>query len=112
MEEVTGSATQATESGLQLFMAWLMTPTGATLTLLILLLGGASIAGRALGWSTRLLKTMVTVAGVLLFVWIISGILSAMGVPVREWIASIGSWFPRLWNAFIGFLEKLVQVSG
>lgn len=97
---------------LDLFFAWVFTPTGATLTLLLVCMGAGSVVLRVLGRTGRVLKTCITITGVLLFVWIVTGILSAMGLPVREWIAGVGAWLPRLGEAVLSFLERLFATAG
>lgn len=101
-----------TSNALALFFSWVFTPIGATLTLLILIMGGGSLIARIMGQSGRLLKTLATIAAVLFFVWVITGILSAMGIPVRDWLLQIGSYIPDLLAAFVEFIQRLVSVTG
>lgn len=98
-------------SGLGLFMAWVKTPTGAMLLLLVLGLWAASGAARLLGRSARLIGILLSVSGVLLVLWILGGVLEAMGFPVRETVGTLGGLLPGLLSAVVGFLEELMGIA-
>ena len=44
----------------------------------------------------------------LFFVWVISGVLEAMGIPIREWMQGIASQLPDLGVLLKAFLERLL----
>ena len=85
----TGTVTQTAGQGaadfLTVLFAWMFTPTGAVLTLLLLAVGGGSV-----------------------FMKIISGVLEAMGIPIREWMQGIASQLPDLGVLLKAFLERLL----
>lgn len=108
----TGQITQAGMDGWHVFTSWVFTPTGAILTLLLIALSVGVGIMRAAGRSIRLLLVLVKVAATLLVVWIVGGILEAWGVPVRETIATIGSWIPGLVQSVGGFLQRLFETAG
>lgn len=112
LAEPDSSLGQTAGSAIDLFMAWILTPTGATLTILLLLMGVGSLVMRIMGRTGRILKACVSVTLGLLFLWIISGVLSAMGIPVREWVAQVGAWVPSLLQAIMSFIERLFRVAG
>lgn len=98
-------------TALELFFSWVFTPVGATLTLLMIVMGAVSGILRLLGRTGRILKTCLTVTMVLLFVWIMSGVLGAMGIPVREWLIQLGNCIPKLLDAFTAFITRLVDAA-
>ena len=108
----TDTISQTTGQGASDFFtvlfAWMFTPTGAVLTLLLLLIGGGSIVMRILGRSIRALSIAASICAGLFFVWIISGVLEAMGIPVREWMRSIAAQLPEIGALFKAFLERLL----
>lgn len=109
LTQVAGNYAQ---TGLGVFWAWMFTPTGALLTLLLLGLGGVSIVFRVLGRSVVLLERAAMIAAGLFFVWVVGGILEAWGIPVREWIRQLGSALPDLGSAFGTFLKRLFTTAG
>lgn len=52
--------------------------------------------------------TALTICAFLLFVWIITGVLEVMGLPVREWMKDIAAQMPDIGSLFMEFLRKLV----
>lgn len=108
----TGQIVQTGMDGWHVFTSWVFTPTGAILTLLLIALGVATGIMRAAGRSVRILLVLIKVAATLLVVWIVGGILEAWGVPVRETIATIGSWIPGLVQSVGGFLQRLFETAG
>ena len=76
---------------LTVFFSWVFTPTGAILTLLMIIICAGSV-----------------VFAFLLFVWIITGVLEVMGLPVREWMKDIAAQMPDIGSLFMEFLRKLV----
>ena len=84
----TGTVTQTAGQGaadfLTVLFAWMFTPTGAVLTLLLLAVGGGSVFMK------------------------ISGVLEAMGIPIREWMQGIASQLPDLGVLLKAFLERLL----
>lgn len=73
----TDQLTQIGSDGWHVFMAWILTPTGAVLTLLLIGLGIATGIMRMAGRSICLLLVLVRIAATLLVVWIVGGILEA-----------------------------------
>lgn len=108
----TEQLTQMGMDGWHVFMAWILTPPGATLTLLLIALGVATSVMRLAGRSIRFLLAATKIAATLLVIWIVGGILKAWGVPGRESIATIGSWIPSLIQAAGGFLKRLFETAG
>ena len=84
---------------LTVFFSWVFTPTGAILTLLMIIICAGSVVFAILQKSTR---------AFLLFVWIITGVLEVMGLPVREWMKDIAAQMPDIGSLFMEFLRKLV----
>ena len=102
-------------NAIDVFLAWVFTPTGALLLVLALLFGGAGIVMRVVGAGRRfagLFMTFMGIAGFLFFVWVVSGLLEVWGIPVREWIASIGGMLPDLGRALGSFFERLLFTAG
>lgn len=93
---------------LTVFFSWVFTPTGAILTLLMIIICAGSIVFAILQKSTRALMTALTICAFLLFVWIITGVLEVMGLPVREWMKDIAAQMPDIGSLFMEFLRKLV----
>ena len=96
----TGTVTQTAGQGaadfLTVLFAWMFTPTGAVLTLLLLAVGGGSVFMKIMGRSMRMLSVAARICAGLFFVWVISGVLEAMGIPIREWMQGIASQLPDL----------------
>ena len=105
----TDTVTQTTGQGaadfLTVLFAWMFTPTGAVLTLLLLAVGGVM---RIMGRSMRMLSVAARICAGLFFVWVISGVLEAMGIPIREWMQGIASQLPDLGALLKAFLERLL----
>lgn len=108
----TGTVTQTAGQGAADFLivlfAWMFTPTGAVLTLLLLAVGGVSVFMRIMGRSMRMLSVAARICAGLFFVWVISGVLEAMGIPIREWMQGIASQLPDLGVLLKAFLERLL----
>lgn len=51
---------------------------------------------RIMGRSMRMLSVAARICAGLFFVWVISGVLEAMGIPIREWMVGIASQLPDL----------------
>ena len=90
-DTVTQTAGQGAADFLTVLFSWMFTPTGAVLTLLLLAVGGVSVFMRIMG------RSMV-----------ISGVLEAMGIPIREWMQGIASQLPDLGALLKAFLERLL----
>ena len=84
---------------LTVFFSWVFTPTGAILTLLMIIICAGSVVFAILQKSTRALMTALT---------IITGVLEVMGLPVREWMKDIAAQMPDIGSLFMEFLRKLV----
>lgn len=100
---------------IDVFMAWVFTPTGALLLVLAILCGGIGVVMRLVGVgarTVRLFTIFMSVAGVLFFIWVVSGLLEVWGVPVREWIAQIGAYLPEIGAALAQFFERLLFTAG
>lgn len=108
---VTDTAQQTGEGFFSVLGAWIFTPTGAVLTLLLLLIGGSSLVTKIIGGTSRLLSIAGVVTAALFFAWIVSGVLEGFGIPVREWIQSIAAQLPNLGQLFKEFIEKLLYTA-
>lgn len=106
------TATNITTDGWHVFLSWILTPTGAILTLLLLGLGVGTGVMSLLGRSVRVLSICVKIVAALLFIWIVGGVLEAWGVPVRETITYIANQIPSLVDAFVDFLRRLFTIAG
>ena len=93
---------------LTVFFSWVFTPTGAILTLLMIIICAGSVVFAILQKSTCALMSALTICAFLLFVWIITGVLEVMGLPVREWMKDIAAQMPDIGSLFMEFLRKLV----
>lgn len=104
------------EAGINVFLAWVLTPTGAVLTLLLMALASFTGLGKWLRWPTRIFSIMLKFVVCLYFVWIVGDILDAWGIPVREILAQVAAvvvgWIPSLVASFLDFLSRLFQVAG
>ena len=78
------------------------------LTLLLLAVGGGSVFMKIMGRSMRMLSVAARICAGLFFVWVISGVLEAMGIPIREWMQGIASQLPDLGVLLKAFLERLL----
>ena len=107
-DTVTQTAGQGTADFLTVLFSWMFTPTGAVLTLLLLAVGGVSVFMRIMGRSMRMLSVAARICAGLFFVWVISGVLEAMGIPIREWMQGIASQLPDLGALLKAFLERLL----
>lgn len=116
MESTTNQTAQIAGKGaadfFSVFLAWVFTPTGAILTLLLILIGGGSLAMRVMGRASRLLSVLGTITAILFFVWIVSGVMEGFGIPVREWIRSIAMQLPDIGMMFKAFFERLLYTAG
>lgn len=101
----------AASSGLGLFMAWVRTPTGAMLLLLVIGLGAASGMARLLGRSARMVGALLSVSVALLAFWVLGGVLEMMGFPVRETVGTLGGLLPGLVASVVAFLEELMGIA-
>ena len=108
----TGTVTQTAGQGaadfLTVLFAWMFTPTGAVLTLLLLAVGGGSVFMKIMGRSMRMLSVAARICAGLFFVWVISGVLEAMGIPIREWMQGIASQLPDLGVLLKAFFGEAV----
>ena len=107
-DTVTQTAGQGAADFLTVLFAWMFTPTGAVLTLLLLAVGGGSVFMKIMGRSMRMLSVAARICAGLFFVWVISGVLEAMGIPIREWMQGIASQLPDLGVLLKAFLERLL----
>ena len=103
-DTVTQTAGQGAADFLTVLFSWMFTPTGAVLTLLLLAVVFMKIMGR----SMRMLSVAARICAGLFFVWVISGVLEAMGIPIREWMQGIASQLPDLGALLKAFLERLL----
>lgn len=110
--QLTDTANTTTMSTLDVFMSWILTPTGAILMLLLIFIGGGSLVMKIMGRSVRLLMIAGKIVCVLFFVWVIGGILEAFGVPVRETIATVSAYLPALAGKFLDFVGRLFTIAG
>ena len=82
----TGTVTQTAGQGaadfLTVLFAWMFTPTGAVLTLLLLAVGGGSVFMKIMGRSMRMLSVAARICAGLFFVWVISGVLESP-IPLK-----------------------------
>ena len=112
MEEVRDQAAetagQTLGDVLTVFFSWVFTPTGAILTLLMIIICAGSAVFAIMQRSTAALMTALTVCSFLLFVWIVTGVLEVMGLPVREWMRDVAAQLPNVGSLFMEFLRRLV----
>lgn len=112
MEEVGNQAAdtagQTLGDVLTVFFSWVFTPTGAILTLLMIIICAGSAVFAILQKSTRALMAALTICAFLLFVWIITGVLEVMGLPVRQWMQDVAAQLPDIGSLFMEFLRRLV----
>ena len=101
-------ATTPVNTGIGVFASWILTPTGATLTLLMIGLGIAGFVARSVRWVGIAMKVAIA----MWVVWILGGILEAWGVPVRETIRMVGGCLPALAKALCGWLARMFEVAG
>jgi hypothetical protein len=89
--------------------AWVLTPIGAVLTIIIIglasYMGVMHVLGRGIGIAMFLMK--ITAAAWTL--WVVGGILEAMGLPVKETLASLFSFLPPILHAIGRFLIQLFE---
>lgn len=109
MSDPTTLADTATTAmgGISAFNSWVMTPTGATLTLLLIGFGIAAAVRKGVRWVQVTLRVVI----VLWVVWILGGILEAWGVPVRESISAVGGQIPNLMLIIVQWFARLFQMS-
>ena len=104
----TGTVTQTAGQGaadfLTLLFAWMFPPARC----LLLAVGGGSVFMKIMGRSMRMLSVAARICAGLFFVWVISGVLEAMGIPIREWMQGIASQLPDLGVLLKAFLERLL----
>lgn len=106
--EVAAQGSQTTQSGMDIMMSWIMTPTGATLFLLLLACGIFKLVKRG----SRMASVAVSVAAGLFFVWIVGGVLQAWGIPVRDWLHQIGALLPDVGTSFMNFMNRMFTMAG
>ncbi|MBT1162142.1 hypothetical protein [Bifidobacterium sp. SO1] len=114
-EVVDGATQQGTQTGndfLSVLGAWIFTPTGAILTLLLILIGGAYGVLNVMGQTIRWLGIAAKVVAFLLFFWIVGGILEAWGIPIREWVRSLATQMPDIGSLLLQFFERLIFTAG
>lgn len=110
--ELTDMASNTLFAGWEVFSAWVFTPTGALLTLLLIGLGIANGALSFMGRTTRILKYALGIVATVWLLWVLGGVLGRMGAPIREVFTLIFAWLPPLMNAFMGFLQRLFETAG
>lgn len=111
-QELTDMASHTLFAGWDVFTAWVFTPTGALLTLLLIVLGAATGVLSFLGRGVRLIKVALgLVAGVWLL-WVLGGVLGRMGAPIREVFTLVGAWLPVLVNSAGDMLRRLFETAG
>lgn len=71
--------------GLGVFGSYIATPIGAALLLALLVTGGLRLIHR----SSRALSVALPVVGAVFGLWVVGGVLEAMGVPVRWMIGRL-----------------------
>lgn len=112
VDGVTQQGTQTGNDALSVFGAWMFTPTGATLTILLILIGATYGVMNVLGRTVRWLGIAAKIVAFLLFFWIVGGILEAWGIPVREWVQSIASRIPDIGSLLMQLFERLLFTAG
>lgn len=106
--ELANTGSQTTQSGMDIMMSWIMTPTGATLFLLLCACGLLKVIKRG----SRVASVAVSVAAGLFFVWIVGGVLQAWGIPVRDWLQQLGAQLPDLGSAVGRFFTRMFSMAG
>ena len=94
------------------FWAWVFTPTGAVIFLLMLGVVIATVVMKLMNRATRVLTVCASTLVVLFFLWVVGGILEAWGVPVREIIAALGSRLPDLGSSAMDLISRMFTVAG
>lgn len=100
---------------IDVFMAWVFTPTGALLLVLAILFAGMGVVTRILGAGqrfARMFTVCMSIAGILFFFWVVSGLLEVWGLPVREWAAQIFGELPDIGAALSDFFIRLLFTAG
>ena len=105
-------ASQAVQGAFDVLLAWMFTPTGALLLVMVILFGGADLALRAAGRAVRWLGLVAKACAGLFAVWVVGGILEAWGIPVREWIGAAAAGVPGLAAALVEFFKRLLLAAG
>lgn len=98
----------AANTGAGVFMSWVMTPTGAMLTLFLIGVGVAVAVRRGVRWLTVLFRVVLGMWAL----WVLGGILEAWGVPVRETVRTVGGLLPGLARSVIVWLEAMFRLAG
>lgn len=105
--ELANQGAASTQSGMDIMMSWILTPTGATLFLLLCACGVLKIVKKGARWAS----IMLTVVAVLFFVWIVGGVLQAWGIPVRDWMQQVGAQLPDLGTAVSKFFTRMFDLA-
>lgn len=106
--QAADTAGQTLGDTLAVFLSWVFTPTGAILTLLMLIICAGSVVFAVIQKSARALGVALTICAFLLFAWIVTGVLEVFGFPVREWMKAIAAQLPDIGSLFMEFLRRLV----
>lgn len=111
MEETGQQAATYAGGGGSVFLAWLETPIGATLVLLLVVLGVGSVVMNVMHRSARVVEIMATIVLGLLFFYVVGGILEAMGYPVREFVQQLFDAIPVIGRGLGEWLMGEVAIS-
>jgi hypothetical protein len=106
-DTATGTLTGTANTGLGVFNSWIFTPTGATLTLMLIVFGVLAAIRKGSRWVTVTMRIVL----VMWLTWVLGGILQAWGVPVRETISLVGGWLPGLLNGILQWFGALFRVA-
>lgn len=111
MQEQVGQGAQYADGTItgaaEVFRSWALTPAGATLLLLLIGLGLA----KACQVGGRMVTGLMTATLTLFIVWVLGGVMEAMGIPVREAMAQVAAGLPSLAGAALRFLVALLGVA-
>lgn len=107
----TGQAAQVADGTMggaaEVFRSWALTPAGATLLLLVIGLGIA----KACQIGGRIVSGLLTATLTLFLVWVLGGVVEAMGIPVREAMAQVAAQLPWVAGALMRFLAELLGAA-
>ncbi|GGI15370.1 hypothetical protein GCM10007377_15560 [Galliscardovia ingluviei] len=92
-------------------LSWIVSPSGATLSLLSMGFGAVAGLLRLLGKGARLIMWLMGACLTLLVLFVLGGLLEAWGVPVRATLETVFAFLPRLINDFGMFLHRMFEVA-
>lgn len=107
LNQGTQYANGTMEGALTVFRSWALTPAGAVLLLALI---GLCIA-KACRVGGRIVTGLLTATLTLFLVWVLGGVVEAMGIPVREAMAQVAAGLPAFAGALMRFLTLLLGAA-